>query len=76
MSEHPEGCRAKVATAVMDMETCDECASWDGVELALEDERLAMPNPDCTCPDGCRCCWVYIMNDESPSLIPGPKPPR
>jgi hypothetical protein len=69
--------RSKVCSAVMDEETCAECESWDGVELALDDHRVELPNPLCTCAEGCRCIWTFVHVDEEPSLVTSQrKPPR
>lgn len=73
----PPGVRAKVCSGVLDDDTCDECESWDGVELAPDDDRLRLPNPRCTSPEGCRCVWIWTDESEAPSNIgPSREPPR
>jgi hypothetical protein len=69
--------RSKVCSGVMDDATCEECASWDGVELELDDERLQLPNARCTCEDGCRCVWTLVLQSESPHRVGSQRrPPR
>jgi hypothetical protein len=55
---------AKIYSAVMDDLTCISCAVRDGIELELDDQSLFVPNPDCTCEEGCRCCWVWRTHRE------------
>lgn len=55
--------RAKYASAVMDMETCDHCAAFDGVVVAVDDPRK-LPDHGCTAERGCQCVWVMINKDE------------
>lgn len=59
--------RAKYASAVMDMETCDHCAAFDGVVVAVDDPRL-LPDHGCTSARGCQCAWVMIDKEEGTVL--------
>jgi hypothetical protein len=54
-------------TAILDKNTCSECASADdGVLRALDDPLLKpAPNPDCAGGDRCRCIWVYQLRSET-----------
>jgi hypothetical protein len=56
--------RAKYAMAVMDMDTCDHCAQFDGVIVKLDDARR-LPDHACTSERGCQCQWVFIRKEES-----------
>lgn len=50
---------ARVYSAVLDGETCPSCAALAGLEYADADPRApAVPNPECTRPEGCRCSWI------------------
>lgn len=51
-------------SAVMDMDTCDACARWDGRHFRLNATSVQIPNPECTCAEGCRCCWTLVTRDE------------
>jgi hypothetical protein len=63
--------RAKYASAVMDMDTCDHCARFDSVVVAIDDPRQ-IPDHACTAERGCHCQWVYIRKTEGDaSVIPG-----
>lgn len=55
--------RAKYAMALMDIETCDHCAAFDGVVVAVDDPRQ-LPDHGCTSKRGCQCTWVYIRKEE------------
>jgi hypothetical protein len=55
--------RAKYASAVMDMDTCDHCARFDSVVVAIDDPRQ-IPDHACTAERGCHCQWVYIRKTE------------
>lgn len=55
--------RAKYASAVMDMDTCDHCARFDSVVVAIDDPRQ-IPDHRCTSARGCHCQWVYIRKTE------------
>jgi hypothetical protein len=59
--------KAKYASAVMDMETCDHCAAFDGVVVAVEDPRQ-LPDHGCTSARGCQCVWVMINKEEGTVL--------
>jgi hypothetical protein len=73
----PVHLRAQVYSAVMDAETCDACAMWDGAEGAFDATGVRYaaraPNHLCTTVGGCRCAWVYIGADEAPVLLPASK---
>jgi hypothetical protein len=56
--------RAKYASAVMDMDTCDHCARFDSVVVAIDDPRQ-IPDHACTAERGCHCQWVYIRKTET-----------
>ena len=65
--ETPGPYRAKYAMAVMDMETCDHCARFDGVVVKLDDPRR-LPDHACTSERGCQCQWVFIRKEEGTTL--------
>jgi hypothetical protein len=60
---------AKIYSSVMDVDTCDACAKLDGAVFDIEDYRLTLPNPKCTCKRGCLCCWIYNTDRESESAV-------
>jgi hypothetical protein len=64
LDEPPGPYRAKYAMALMDMDTCDHCAQFDGVVVELTDPRQ-LPDHACTSKRGCHCTWIYIRKDES-----------
>jgi hypothetical protein len=52
-------------TAVLDKNTCSECASQDtGTLMTLSQAIEATPNPYCAGGDRCRCTVVYVMADD------------
>jgi hypothetical protein len=57
--------RGRVYSAVLDGEPCAECERWDGVFFELDDCRVSIPNPQCTCAEGCHCYWVYVTDDDA-----------
>lgn len=54
----------QIYSAVMDVDTCDACAQWDGKRFRLNATSVQIPNPQCTCTNGCRCCWVFVGQAE------------
>lgn len=48
---------AMVYSAVLDGQTCEPCASWDGTVVRPE-EAIDLPNPECEGGDACRCQWL------------------
>jgi hypothetical protein len=56
-------------TSVMEAgTTCDECASKDNVEHAVDDEEYQTPNPQCYGgADLCRCMTAWTFKSESMS---------
>jgi hypothetical protein len=52
-----------VYSAMLDMNTCGECADADGKE-GSEDDIPAVPNPNCEGGAQCRCMWVAVFKDE------------
>jgi hypothetical protein len=72
---------AKVASAVMDLGTCDECAKWDGAEFPIDYPEdytgVQCPNPRCAGTiTRCRCVWIYLTSKESVPLVPASKGPE
>ena len=56
VSESPEEL-TRIYVSVFDDDTCMACAAWHGVEFDVDAEVVSLPNPYCTCPQGCRCYW-------------------
>ena len=57
-----------IHTAVMDTNTCDECAEVDGEEMELGDDRqleLHPPYVKCLGGDRCRCVQIALLSDGS-----------
>ncbi len=52
-----------IYSAMLDMNTCGECAKADGKE-GQESELPEVPNPDCEGGAQCRCMWVAVFKDE------------
>ena len=45
--------------AMLDAQTCPECAALAGLEFTSRDPGCPqIPNPACTHPEGCRCGWL------------------
>lgn len=47
-------------SAILDSNTCDECAGWDGAEADDPGQLPDTPNPDCEGGANCRCFHVYV----------------
>lgn len=59
---------AVVQTAIMDTNTCDECAAVDGEVMELGDDRqqeLHPPYIKCLGDDRCRCVQIAVLEDGS-----------
>lgn len=52
--------RGKILVTMDDAETCEACAVWAGIELALDDTQFELPHAGCTSPLGCRCRWRFV----------------
>jgi phage gp29-like protein len=53
-----------IQSALLDLNTCGNCANADGAEADTEDELPGAPNPDCDGGDLCRCVIVAVFKDE------------
>lgn len=53
-----------IYSALLDINTCEQCAGADGAEAATPDGIPDVPNPDCDGGDKCRCVHVYVFSDE------------
>jgi phage gp29-like protein len=51
-------------SALLDLNTCENCAAADGAEAANEEDLPGAPNPDCDGGDKCRCVVVAVFKDE------------
>jgi len=52
-------------SAIMDENTCEDCASRDGEEHELGDPNYATPSPFCAWPANCRCVDVYVFKRDA-----------
>jgi hypothetical protein len=53
-----------IYSALLDLNTCEACASADGQSGPTPDDIPDTPNPDCDGGDKCRCVQVFVFNDE------------
>ena len=53
-----------IYSALLDLNTCEDCAAADGMEGESEDDIPDTPNPDCGGGDKCRCVKVAVFKDE------------
>jgi len=53
-----------IQSAMLDLNTCENCAAADGQEADTEDELPGAPNPDCDGKDLCRCVVMAVFKDE------------
>jgi HK97 family phage portal protein len=54
-----------VYSAIMDANTCDPCADWDGKEAADPDELPETPNEECLGQSSCRCFIISVFATEA-----------
>jgi len=47
-------------SAILDLETCDNCRAADGLTAKMQSELPTTPNPKCSNTNGCRCVVVEI----------------
>jgi len=52
-------------SAILDADTCDACRAADGEAGTAPDSITAVPNPQCTAREGCRCVHVFVFADET-----------
>jgi phage gp29-like protein len=62
--QHAEEIASVIYSALLDVNTCENCAAADGEEGATPDDITDAPNPDCDGGDKCRCVHVYVFGDE------------
>lgn len=62
--EYADQISAVIYSALLDINTCENCAAADGDEGATPDDIPDAPNPDCDGGDKCRCVHVYVFSDE------------
>jgi len=70
----------KIYSAVMDFNTCDECAKWDGARFEMDypEDLTGVQAPNPRCYGGysrCRCVWIYVTDREVGSRTPSSKGP-
>lgn len=53
-----------IYSALLDLNTCGNCAAADGAEGDSEGDVPDVPNPDCDGGDLCRCVVVAVFKDE------------
>ncbi|KKK76723.1 hypothetical protein LCGC14_2860750, partial [marine sediment metagenome] len=51
-------------SALLDMNTCGNCAAADGATGKTPADIPAVPLPDCDGGDKCRCVHVFVFADE------------
>ncbi len=56
-------------SAILDGNTCEECAPKDQARHAPGDALFITPNPDCLGGPRCRCLTVCVLTDEVPGSV-------
>jgi hypothetical protein len=68
-NEQADTMRDEISTAyysaIMDQNTCDACAPFDGQQHDPGDESYVTPNPNCLGGDRCRCVTIYVFRDQA-----------
>lgn len=54
-----------IYSALLDLNTCENCAAADGASGKTPDDIPAVPNPDCDGGALCRCVHVFVFSDEA-----------
>ena len=62
--EHKDEISEVQYSALLDINTCENCAAADEATGATPDDIPDVPNPDCDGADRCRCVHVYVFSDE------------
>ena len=62
--EHKDEISEVQYSALLDINTCENCAAADEATGATPDDIPDVPNPDCDGADKCRCVHVYVFSDE------------
>jgi hypothetical protein len=62
--EYADEIGSVIYSALLDLNTCENCAAADGAEGATPSEIPDVPNPDCDGGDKCRCVHVYVFKSE------------
>jgi len=62
--EHAEEITQVIYSALLDINTCENCQAADGQQGATPDEITDVPNPDCDGGDRCRCVHVFVFGEE------------
>lgn len=62
--QHKDEIQSVVYSALLDINTCENCAAADGEEGATPEDITDVPNPDCDGGDKCRCVHVFVFSDE------------
>jgi HK97 family phage portal protein len=52
-------------SAILDKNTCEPCAEWDGFESEDLDAMPETPNPECEGGSSCRCFIISIFDTEA-----------
>jgi hypothetical protein len=66
--QYKEEIGSVIYSALLDINTCENCADSDGAEGATPDDIPDVPNPDCDGGDKCRCVHVYVFSDEGKAV--------
>lgn len=62
--EYRDEIQAVIYSALLDFNTCPNCANADGAEGRTPEDIPGVPNPDCDGGDRCRCVHVFVFSDE------------
>jgi phage gp29-like protein len=62
--EHADEIDRYYYSALLDLNTCENCAAADGADGKTLDEIPDCPNPDCDGGDRCRCVQIAVFKDE------------
>jgi hypothetical protein len=65
MAARADAIERYVYSAIMDANTCDPCADWDGKEAADPDELPETPNEECLGQSSCRCFIISVFATEA-----------
>jgi hypothetical protein len=63
-AEHADEISSVIYSALLDINTCENCAAADGEEGPTPNDITDAPNPDCDGGDRCRCVHVFVFSDE------------
>ncbi len=69
--EYADEIASVMYSAILDSNTCGNCASADGAEGKTPEDVPSVPNPDCDGGDKCRCVHVYVFASEGEGSVNG-----